>query len=89
MSQYRIKGKDKKRMITLLINNKGYSMSLHQAKQIIEIVKKESHDDNLLIALEKGNTVVMVKLTYVISDALLQAVKEYEELGYKCYFKIK
>lgn len=86
MSQFKIKNKDKRRKVVLVLGDKGYSMSAYEAKQILDYISGKV-EDHTLVALEKDNKIVGLNMVFKDKERLDAAIKTYQSDGYICYSK--
>lgn len=73
------------KLVTVSINDKIYRMQFNQAKEMINMLKKEHKGKNVILAIGKESHIEMRKDTYSCAYDLLTATQEWLKKGYKVY----
>lgn len=70
----------------VIINNTVYAMTQKQKDGIIDIAKKHSSNCSIY-ALEKDYITELTNKSYSVKSSLKRAVKQFENKGFKVYYK--
>lgn len=78
-------------MVKLIVGNKVYMVSEKMADATISLAinKYLGQNINAIVALKKGDMVVLKKDVYDDTESLDKAIKEWEHGGYECYHSKK
>ena len=75
-------------LVKLIIEDKVYMQTQKMANAIVSLAKSkyESQNVNAIVALKKGDIIVLRKDVFDDIVSLDEAVKEGKQAGYTCYY---
>lgn len=84
-------GKGGNMIVKLVVSNKVHQVSEKMADAAIALSKNKysAQNVNAIVAVRKGDMIVLQKDVYRDTEAFDKAVKDWEHGGYKCYYTKK
>ena len=78
-------------IVRLIIDKKVWEITRKMANTIINMAKQKYNEENVnaVVAVEKDKVISLQKDVFDKTDALVEAVANWERGGYKCYYTTK
>lgn len=73
------------KQVKVVIGNKVWLMPRKQAHALIQSVRESVKVKNMLIAVERDKTIILVRDSFGTKEELLKEIDGYKKRGFTCY----